>query len=148
MGAAEWMLVWFRRRTQRLLRTTYHLQAFATRARLMLAAALLQYLVATVLLTVVVVVIATASRLIHPEWAALPQIAAYMALGCSMFVSLLLQGFGSRIFPLVACAAALALEILSRDLWVLGQIMVSTELLIVLTAYAALVLGSAERHAC
>ena len=30
MGAAEWMLVWFRRRTQRLLRTTYHLQAFAT----------------------------------------------------------------------------------------------------------------------
>ena len=71
-----------------------------------------------------------------------------MALGCSMFVSLLLQGFGSRIFPLVTCAAALALEILSRDLWVLGQIVVCTGLLIVLAGYAAFVLGSAERHAC
>ena len=148
MGAAEWMLVWFRRRTQRLLRTTHHLQAFATRARLLLGAALLQYLTATVLLTVAVVVVATASRLIHPQWTALPQIAAYMALGCSMFVSLLLQGFGSRIFPLVVCAAALALEILSRDLWVLGQIVVCTGLLIVLAGYAAFVLGSAERHAC
>jgi hypothetical protein len=148
MGAAEWMLVWFRRRTQRLLRATYQLTAFARRARMLLAAALLQYLIVTVLLTVVIVVIATASRLIHPEWTALPQVAAYMALGCSMFVSLLLQSFASRIFPLVICAAALALEILTRDLWVLGQIMVSTELLIVLTGYAALVLGSAERHAC
>jgi hypothetical protein len=115
---------------------------------MLLAAALLQYLIVTVLLTVVIVVIATASGLIHPEWTALPQIAAYMALGCSMFVSLLLQSFASRIFPLVICAAALALEILLRDLWVLGQIMVTTELLIVLTGYAALVLGSAERHAC
>jgi hypothetical protein len=73
---------------------------------MLLAAALLQYLIVTVLLTVVIVVIATASGLIHPEWTALPQIAAYMALGCSMFVSLLLQSFASRIFPLVICAVA------------------------------------------
>ena len=115
---------------------------------ILLGAALLQYLTATVLLTTAVVAVATASKLIHPQWTALPQIAAYMMLGCSMFVSLLLQGFGSRIFPLVICASALILEILSRDLWVLGQIIVGAGLLIVLAGYAALVLGSAERHAC
>jgi hypothetical protein len=102
-----------------------------------------------VLLTVAVVVVATESGLLlHPRWTALPQIAAYMALGCSMFVALLLNGFGRRIFPLAACAAALALEIMYRDLWVPGQIMVCTALLIVLTGYAAAVLGSAARHAC
>ncbi len=148
MGAAEWMLVWFRRHTQRLLRKTSKLRAFAMRTRLMLVAALLQYLAATLLLTATVTAIATYSGLIKPHWSAVPQVAAYMALGCSMFVSLLLQGFGSRIFPLVACAAALALEIAYRDLWVLGQILVCTALLAVLTGYAAYALGSAARHAC
>ena len=47
MGAAEWMLVWFRRRTQRLLRGDPELRAFAARARLTLIAALLQYLAVT-----------------------------------------------------------------------------------------------------
>jgi hypothetical protein len=148
MGAAEWMLVWFRRHTQRLLRNTRKLGAFAARSRLMLVAALLQYLAVTVLLTGVVVLIATESGLVHPQWTELPQIAAYLALGCSMFVSLLLQGFGSRIFPLAACAAALALEIVYRDFWVPGQIVVGTALLAVLTGYAAFALGSAARHAC
>jgi len=147
MGAAEWMLVWFRRRTQRLLRGTRKLGAFATRTRLLLAAALLQYLSVTVLLTAAVTAIAAESGLIRPTWSAGPQVAAYMALGCSMFVSLLLQGFGSRIFPLAACAAALALEIAYRHFWVLGQIVVCTALLAVLTGYAAVVLGSAARHA-
>jgi hypothetical protein len=148
MGAAEWMLVWFRRHTQRQLRKTRKLATFATRTRLMLVAALLQYLAVTVLLTAIVSAIATESRLVHPQWSAVPQIAAYLALGCSMFVSLLLQGFGCRIFPLVACAAALALEIAYRDFWVAGQIVVCTALLAVLTGYAAFVLGSAARHAC
>ena len=148
MGAAEWMLVWFRRHTQRLLRGTSKLRVFAMRARLMLVAALLQYLAATLLLTAAVTGVATYSGLIKPHWSAVPQVAAYMALGCSMFVSLLLQGFGSRIFPLVACAAALALEIAYRDLFVLGQIMVTTALLAVLTGYAAFALGSPARHAC
>ena len=44
MGAAEWMLVWFRRRSQRLLRQTRELRAFAARAQLTLIAAALQYL--------------------------------------------------------------------------------------------------------
>lgn len=148
MGAAEWMLIWFRRRTQRLLRNTRELRAFAARARLVLFAALAQYLTATVLLTAAVVAVATETRLIQPHWTALPQIAAYMALGCAMFLALLLQAFGSRIFPLVVCAVALAFEVAYRDLGVLGQIVTCTELLIVLAGYAALVLGRAVRHAC
>jgi hypothetical protein len=148
MGAAEWMLVWFRRRTQRLLRNTHRLRAFAFRARLVVFAALLQYLIATVLLTIAVTAIATESRLIHPHWTALPQVVAYMAVGCSMFLSLLLQGFGSRIFPLVACAGALAFEVAYRGYWVSGQLVVCTALLTVLAIYATLLLGRAARHAC
>jgi hypothetical protein len=147
MGAAEWMLVWFRRQTQRQLRRTRTLGTFATRARLMLVAALLQYLIVTVLLTAIVTGIATKSGLVQPRWSALPQIAAYLALGCSMFVSLLLQGFGSRIFPLTVCAAALALEVAYRGLWVPGQIMICTALLAVLVGYAGFALASAARHA-
>lgn len=148
MGAAEWMLVWFRRRTQRLLRNTRELRAFAMHARLLLFAALLQYLAVTLVLVGAVTVIATQSRLIHPHWTALPQIAAYLVLGCSLFVSLVLNGFGSRIFPLAACAAALVLEIAIRSLWVPGQIAICAVLLIVLAGYASRVLGSAARHAC
>ena len=148
MGAAEWTLAWFRRRTQRLLRATREVPAFARRARLALLAALLQYLAAAALLTAVVVAVATAARLIHPHWAIAPQIAAYLALGGAMFVALVLQAFGSRIFPLIACAAALAFEVLWHRLGVPGQLAACTGLLVVLTGYAALVLGKAVRHAC
>jgi hypothetical protein len=147
MGAAEWMLVWFRRHTQRLLRNTRELRAFAIRARLVLCGALLQYLTATVLLLIAIVAIAIEARLADPNWTVLPQIAAYMALGGAMFIALLLQAFGSRIFPLAACAAALAFEIVGRRLGVFGQIVACTGLLVVLTGYAALVLGRAVRHA-
>jgi hypothetical protein len=148
MGAAEWMLVWFRRRTQRLLRKTRELRAFAIRARLMLFAALLQYLTATVLLIIAVVAVATEARLVHPNWTVLPQLAAYMALGGAMFTALLLQAFGSRTFPLVTCAVALACEVAGRRLEMFAQIVACTGLLVVLAGYAALVLGRAVRHAC
>jgi hypothetical protein len=147
MGMAEWTLVWFRRRTQRLLRATREVPAFAYRARLTLLAALLQYLTAAALLTAAAVAVATAAHLIHPHWAIAPQIAAYLALGGAMFVALLLQAFGSRIFPLITCAAALAFEVLWRRLGVLGQLAACTELLVMLTGYAAAVLGKAVRHA-
>jgi hypothetical protein len=148
MGAAEWTLVWFRRRTQRLLRSTRELQAFAIRARLALLAAVLQYLAAAVVLTAAVIVVAAQTRLVHLHWAVLPQIVAYLALGGGMFLALLLQAFGSRIFPLAACAAALALEVAYRGLGTPIQLVACTELLIVLAGYAALVLASAMRHAC
>ena len=148
MGVAEWTLVWFRRRTQRQLRATREVPAFAYRARLTLLTALLQYLTAAALLTTAVVVVATAAHLIHPHWAIAPQIAAYLALGGAMFVALLLQAFGSRMFPLIACAVALAFEVLWHRLGVSGQLAACTGLLVTLTGYAALVLGKAVRHAC
>jgi hypothetical protein len=103
---------------------------------------------AAVLLTAAVVAVATATRLLHPHWAVLmPEIGAYLALGCALFLALLLQAFGIRIVPLIACAEALALEILWRDLGVLGQIVPCVALLIVLAAYAAQRLGKVVPHA-
>jgi len=147
MGAAEWTLVWFRRRTQGLLRRTRDLRSFTARARLTLVGALLQYLLAAVLLTAAVISVAAALHLARPQATVLPQIAAYLGLGGAMFVALLLQAFGSRIFPLTACAVALAFEALSRGLGVYGQLVACTGLLLVLVAYAAAVLGKAVRHA-
>jgi hypothetical protein len=117
MGAAEWTLIWFRRRTQRVLRGTWQLRAFARTARLVLVAALLQYLTATVALTAAVIVVAIGTRLVHPQWA-------------------------------VACAITLTFEVACRGLGASGQLVACTELLLVLLGYAAVVLGSAMRHAC
>lgn len=148
MGAAEWMLIWFRRRTQRLLRTTLNLRVFAVRARLVLLAALLQYLTAVILLTAVVVTIASLTNLVHLHTTALLQIATYMTLGGAMFVGLLLQAFGRRAFPLIAFAVALALEVVLRAQGASGQLMACTVLLVGLAVYAAVELGRAVRHAC
>jgi hypothetical protein len=148
MGAAEWMLIWYRRRSQRLLRRMRELRKFASRARLMLFSALLQYLAAAALLIAAVVAVAVGTGLVHPQWSVLPQIVAYLMLGGALFLALLLQAFGSRAFPLVACALALGFEITYRGLGVSGQILACAGLLIVLAGYAALVLGRAVRHAC
>jgi len=148
MGAAEWLLFWFRRRTQGLLRATRELRAFAFRARLTLLGALLQYLAAAALLTAAALAAATEARLIHPHWTDLPQSAAYLALGGAMFLALLLQAFGSRTFPLIACTVALGFEVAWRGLGAGGQLVACTEPLVVLAGYAALVLGRATWHAC
>jgi hypothetical protein len=147
MGGAEWVLISFRRRTQRLLRNTREVRVFATRARLVLLAAVLQYLAVVSLLTTVVMAIAAGTGLTQPHWADVAQITAYLLLGGSMFLALLLQAFGSRTFPLIACAVALAVEVATRGLGVSAQIVACTELLLVLAGYAGLVLGRAVRHA-
>lgn len=146
MGAAEWTLVWFRRRTQRLLRTCREPRTFARRSQLTLLAALVQYLSAAVLLTAAVCAVAVASHLVRLHWADMPQIIAYLALGGGMFVALLLQAFGARFFPVAACAFALALEIACRGAMP-AQVMTCLGLVVVLTAYAALVLANAIGHA-
>jgi hypothetical protein len=148
MGAAEWMLVWFRRRTQRLLRRTRQPEAFNVRAWLVLFAALLCYLTVAVLLTLTVIAVAILTRLSHPHWTVLPQVMAYMALGGSMFLALLLQAFGIRIFPLISCGVALAFEVACRSWGVSGQVVACSELLLAFIAYAALALGNPMRHAC
>jgi len=148
MGAAEWMLIWFRRRTQRLLRSTAEPRAFATGVRLALLAALLLYLAVTAGLTAAVAAVAAGTRLAHPDLTVLPQVAAYLAVGGAMFTALLLQAFGSRLVPLACCAVALAAEAACRGAGVAAQLVACTQLLIGLAGYAALVLGSATRHAC
>ena len=148
MGAAEWILIWFRRHTQRLLRGTGELRAFAARVRLALLAALLLYLAVTAALTAVVAAAATGAQLAHPGLGVLPQVAAYLAVGGAMFTALLLQAFGSRVVPLACCAVALAVEAVCRGGGVTAQLVTCTQLLIGLAGYAALVLGSATRHVC
>jgi hypothetical protein len=147
MGAAEASLLWYRRRTQRLMRTTRDMRGFGLRARLILVAAVLQYAAAAAALTAAAVVIAGKTGLVHPSLTYLPQLAAYGALGAAMFLALTLQALGSRIFPLAACGAALALEIVFRDHGVATQIVVCTELLVVVGGFALVVLGRAVRHA-
>jgi hypothetical protein len=148
MGAAEWILIWFRRRTQRLLRSTGELLVFAARVRLALLAALLAYLAVTAALTAVVAAAAAGAQLAHPGLGVLPQVAAYLAVGGAMFTALLLQAFGSRVVPLACCAVALAVEAVCRSGGVTAQLLACTALLVGLAGYAALVLGSATRHAC
>jgi hypothetical protein len=148
MGAAEWVLIWYRRRTQRLLRSTGEPRAFAAGARLSLVAALLAYLGVTVALTAVAAAVAAGTRLGHPDLAVLPQVAAYLAVGGAMFSALLLQAFGSRVVPVACCAVALAAEAAWRGAGVTAQLVACTQLLLGLAGYAALVLGRATRHAC
>jgi hypothetical protein len=147
MGVAEWLLIWFRRRTQRLLRRTRSLLAFTTRARLALLTALALYLLATAALIFAVAWIASAARLVHPHWAVLPEAGAYLALGGAMFLALLLQAFGNRVVPLIACGAALAFEVGWPGLGIFGQVAACTALLIVLAGYAVPLMGTAIRHA-
>jgi hypothetical protein len=147
MGAAEWSLLAYRRRTRQLLRSTRDLRAFGRRARLVLLAALAQYLVAAVLLTALATWIATTAGLVVPKEILLPELAVYLALGCAMFVALALQALGVRAIPLLACTAALAFEIAWRELGLASQLIACVGLLIVLSCYAARVLAMAVRHA-
>ena len=64
-----------------------------------------------------------------------------------MFLALMLQALGSRIFPLVACAAALAFEITFREFGVLAQIVAYLDLLVAVGGFAAIVLARTARHA-
>ena len=147
MGAAEFLLIWFRRRGQRLLRGTATLQAFAVRARLALFAALAQYLLVTAALIAASTWVASVTRLVALDWAVLPEASVYLVLGGAMFLALLLQAFGIRIVPLIACCASLACELAFRGLGVPTQLAACTGLLIVLAVYGVLRMGTAVRHA-
>ncbi|GAB3392445.1 hypothetical protein [Amycolatopsis echigonensis] len=146
MGAAEWTLFWFRRRSWRLLRATGKLRAFGRRARLILLAALGQYLIATAVLIAAVSAIAWAIGPAQPGGSAYPQIAAYLALGGAMFLALLLQTTRLRVVPPAACAVAFALEFAGRDFGLRAQLAATVGLLLFFGAYALAVLGKPSRH--
>src|SRR5262249_44545981 len=109
--------------------------------------AVLMYVAAAAVLIAVAVWLVGATGLAHPHRSDLPELAAYLVLAAAMFLALLLQAFGSRIFPLVAGAAALAFETVARPVGVFAQIVAGTELLVVIGGYALVVLGRAVRHA-
>ena len=146
MGAAEWSMLWYRARTQHLLRVTASLPVFRAKARLVLLIALLQYLLGATALTVLVAAIAGATGLVHLRWAYLPEVAAYLALGSAMFLALLLQSLRLRAVPLIAGTAALAAEIVFRQHGLAVQVAAPVALFAVLGCYAGRALGRAARH--
>jgi hypothetical protein len=147
MGAAEWSLLAYRRRTRELLRSTHDLAAFGRAARFVLLRALGQYLLAAIVLTMIATWIAIAAGLVQPARLLLPELAVYLALGCAMFLALALQALGVRAVALIASAGALAFEIAWRELGVVSQLAACIGLLIVLGGYATRVLSMAVRHA-
>jgi hypothetical protein len=146
MGAAEWSLLWYRRRTRRLLGSVSGLQTFRLRARRALRAATLQYMCGTAALMAAGVAIAAATGFAHPDWTDLPVMVAYLMLGSAMFLTLLLQTMRLRAVPLLVSAAALAAEIVLRDKGMIVQVLTPAVLLIVIGSYAVVSLGVAVRH--
>jgi hypothetical protein len=147
MGGAEWCLLWYRRRCQRLLRTSRDMTKFAVRARLILLAAVTMYVASAVALMALTIVVAARTGLVVPRLAYLPQLGVYLILAAAMFLALTLLAFGSRIFPLVACACALAFQLVFRDFGMLAQIVATADLLLALGGFAAIVLSRTARHA-
>ena len=100
MGAAEWSLLWYRRRTRRLLGSVSELRTFRLGARRALVAALLQYMGGTAALMAAAVAIAAATGFAHPGLTDLPVMVAYLMLGSALFLALLLQTMRLRAVPL------------------------------------------------
>jgi hypothetical protein len=148
MGAAEWSMLWYRRRSRNVLNTVREPSQFSRSARLTLLAAVLYYLAWVVVLTAVgAVVMAALTAFVSPDWAFIMQVAAYVTLGVAMFLALLLQSFRLRAGPLIAGALVLAMEIALHDLGVGIQLAGATVLFAVLGACAAVTLSKAVRHA-
>jgi hypothetical protein len=146
MGAAEWTLLWYRRRTRRLLRTIGDVGAFRRRARGALALAVLQYVSGTIVLVAVAAVIAVGSGLVQRQQLVAAEAAGYLMLGTAMFLALLLQTMRVRALPLAAAAIALAAEIGFRQYGVAVQVAVPAMLLVIVGCYATALLGAAVRH--
>ena len=147
MGAAEWSMLAYRRRTRSLLRSSTDLRAFGRRSRLMLAGALGQYLLAAAVLTAATAVIATRTGLVAPSPVLVPELIVYLILGAALFLALALQALGLRAVPLVACAGALAFEMAWPELGLAVQLAAVIGLFAVLAAYAGRSLALAMRHA-
>jgi hypothetical protein len=146
MGAAEWSLLWYRRRTRRLLGALTSLSRFRRKARLALLATLLQYMCGTALLLAAGAALATATGFVHPDRADLPEMAAYLMLGSAMFLALLLQTVRIRAVPLLVAGAGLAAELAWHDQGMVVQVATPAALLVVIGGYAVLSLGATVRH--
>jgi hypothetical protein len=146
MGAAEWSLLWYRRRTRRMLRTISDVGAFRRRARGALLLALLQYVSGAIVLVAAAVAVAVGSGLVHRQQIIAPEAAGYLMLGSAMFLALLLQTMRVWALPLAAAATALATEIIFRQYGVAIQVAVPAVLLVIVGCYSTALLGAAVRH--
>jgi hypothetical protein len=146
MGAAEWSLLWYRRRTRRLLGSISESREFRMRARLALLIALLQYGCGTAVLITAGLAVAAATGLARPDRSYLPVMLAYLMLGAAMFLALLLQTMRIRAVPLAIAAAGLTAEIVLRDQGMIVQVLTPAALLVLMGGFALITLGAAVRH--
>lgn len=150
MGAAEWLLYWYRRRIGQLLRRTRVVADFSTRAPLVLASALFRYVAAATLLMAGLV--GAATMLGHPpQWTDLLSYGGYLAVGGALFLALLMQAFGAIGVVISWCAAAVVAEALlvatAPNAPVLRvQLVIGICLLWALLIHAGILLGRASRH--
>jgi hypothetical protein len=146
MGAAEWSLLWYRRRTRTLLGSTSGLAIFRTRSRGLLLTALGQYMAGTAVLIALGALVAGWTGLAHPGWGDLPEMAGYLMLGSAMFLALLLQTVRVWAVPLLIASVGLAAELILHNLGVTVQVLTPAVLLVAIGCFAVLSLGAAVRH--
>ena len=147
MGAAEWSLRWYRRAARRLLWLTDDPRWFRSRARLLLLAALSQYVSVAIILVGAALGVALLSGQARLGPAVVASAVGYLLLGAAMFLVLMLQTMRVRLVPLVAAAAALAAEIALRPHGLEVQVAVPAGLLAVVGGYALVRMGEAVLHA-
>jgi hypothetical protein len=146
MGAAEWSLLWYRRRTRALLGSTSGLAVFRTRSRGLLLTALAQYMAGTAVLIALGALVAGWTGLAHPGWGDLPEMAGYLMLGSAMFLALLLQTVRVWAVPLLIASVGLAAELILHNLGVTVQVLTPAVLLLAIGCFAVQSLGAAVRH--
>jgi hypothetical protein len=146
MGAAEWSLMWYRRRGQDLLRASGDPRWFGARVRLALLTAMAQYAAVMVALVAAAIAVADAAGQVTPGWQVLAAAGGYALLGVAMLGVLLLQAAGVRAVPLLACAAALAAEFALRGAGLTVQLAVPGALAVVITCYALARAGDTTLH--
>jgi hypothetical protein len=147
MGLAEWILLWYRRATRRLLGLTDDPRWFRRHAGLLLLAALARYLSGTIVLISVAIDVAVLSGQVEVGSAMLLSALGYLLLGMAMFLVLMLQLVGVRLVPLAALAAALGAELALRGDGLVVQVAAPAALLVAVALYALARLGQAVLHA-
>lgn len=150
MGVAEWLLYRYRSATRRLLRRTRLVEDFAAGAWWQLGATVIRYLLCTAVLMAVTRELGSFVG-ISPQWTTLLAYLAYLALGGTLFLALLLQAFCGPASVLLWTGGALAAEIgyvvFDRAASTLRvQLVVCGGLLLALFLRAGAVLHKPARH--
>lgn len=146
MGGAEWSLLWFRRRTLRLLRSTNDPLRFARQTRATFALAVLQFAAMAVVLIGAAIAVAWTTDLLRIDAGDVPQLVAYLLLGVGMFLALSVQAVGLRLFTVAATSCALAFELGFRGLGVPAQLIACGGLVVAVGWYALMELGAVTKH--